>query len=40
MIVKVFIRNIKVDGKKLATYGQCQWGLTSVAISVFPLNLS
>jgi len=28
------------DGKKLATYGQCQWDLTSVAISVFPLILS
>jgi hypothetical protein len=36
----VFIRNIIPDGKKLATYGQCQWHLTSVAISVFPIILS
>jgi len=27
------------DGKKLATYGQCRWDLTSGAISVFPLIL-
>jgi hypothetical protein len=37
---KVFIRNIIPDGKKLAKYGQCQWDLTSVAISVFPVILS
>jgi hypothetical protein len=32
MKVKVFIRNIIPDGKKLATFGQCQWDRTSVAI--------
>jgi hypothetical protein len=35
----VYVRNIIPDGKKLATYGQCQWDLTSVAFSVTPFIL-